>query len=48
MIFLEKCVMTLTLEGALTTGILIGPNQASALEGMSCCSADIPKHESFD
>jgi hypothetical protein len=45
---MEKCAMTSTLEGALTTGNLIGPNQAGAPEGSSCRSADIPKHESFD
>jgi hypothetical protein len=44
----EKCAMTSTLKGVLTTGNLIGPNQASARKGSSCHGADIPKHESFD
>jgi hypothetical protein len=38
--FLEKCAMTLTLEGAFTTGNPIGPNRAGAPEGESRRGAD--------
>jgi hypothetical protein len=44
----EKCAMTLTLEGAFTTGNPIGPNQAGAPEGESRRGADTPKPEFFD
>jgi hypothetical protein len=38
----EKCAMTLTLRGALTTGIPIWPDQAGVLEGTSRVATDGP------
>jgi hypothetical protein len=45
---MEKCTMTLTLEGAFTTGNPIGPNRAGAPEGESRRGVDTPKPEFFD
>jgi hypothetical protein len=40
--FLEKCAMTLTLGGALTTGIPIWPDRAGVPEGTSRVAVDGP------
>ena len=44
----EKCAMTSTCEGALTTGIPIGPNRAGAPGGSLGRGAHILKPEFLD